>query len=50
MRSPTDLAEKLTRQWQQAIGKPTGGQMAESLSEVRRHVARRHEVTVGEVV
>ncbi|MCW8957915.1 MAG: DUF2220 family protein [Gammaproteobacteria bacterium] len=68
MRSPTDLAEKLARQWQQAalrerrlldgegwplelaIGKPTGRQMAESISEVRRHVARWREVTVGEVV
>lgn len=68
MRSPTDLAEKLARQWQQAdlrerrlldgegwplalpIGKPTGRQMAESLPEVRRHVARWREVKVGEVV
>lgn len=68
MRSPTVLAEKLARQWQQAnlrerrlldgegwplalpIGKPTGRQVAESLSEVRRHVARWREVTVGEVV
>lgn len=68
MRCPTDLAEKLARQWQQAdlrerrlldgegwplelpIGRPTGRQMAESLAEVRRHVARWREVGVGEVV
>src|SRR5690554_4472826 len=67
MKSPDELANRLTRQWQNAdlreqrllkpeswpvripIGKPSGAIVRNQIDQVRRHLQRWRDVTVGQV-
>lgn len=68
MKSPTELSQRLARQWQQAtlreqrllsaaswplrlpIGKPSATLFAEEYEQVRQHILRWRQVTVGTVI